>query len=418
MRKRTSARPVLPLFVFVTLMSMLMATGCQPRNQFIPPPLAKVTVAKPVERPVQDYFYTTGQTRAVSSVELRARVIGYLKEIRFKDGDQVKKDQVLFVIDQAPYQAIVDSAKAALEKSRAQLLLAEQELARTEVLARENAATASKLDLQSAQRSVAVADVTAAEAALRQAQLDLDYTFIRAPFDGRIGRHLVDLGNLISSGQTVLASLESVDPIFAYFNVSEQDLLNFIERQKTGSLPLLNDSDPIDLELALGNSDNFLFKGTLDYREFGINPRTGTTDRRAVFPNSGVSLVPGLFCRLRAPMGPPRNRLLVDERAVQTDQRGHFLTTVNSKNIVELKFVKIGTLDKGLRVIESGLNPDDLVVINGLQRARPDATVEPTETSMLARLEQEKNVRSRDASPEPEKKSSEKDSKDSPDNSR
>lgn len=366
---------------------LCLPVGCQPRNQFIPPPPSDVTVAHPIERPVQDYFYTTAQTAAVASVELRARVSGYLHEIRFKDGDLVKKDQVLFVIDQAPYQAALDSAKASLDKAKAQLNLAEKQLARTQVLARESAATESTLDIQNAERAAAVADVASAEAALRTAELNLDYTEVKAPFDGRIGRHLVDLGNLIATSETMLATLESVDPIFAYFTLSEHDLLRFMELQKTGKLEPINDADPPVLEIALGSSDNFLFKGKLDFREFGIDPKTGTTSRRAVIPNPDILLVPGLFCRIRAPLGSPRTRVLIDDRAVSTDQKGNFLLLVDDKNVVELRYVTLGLLDGGLRVVESGITSQDRVVINGLQRARPKTTVNPLESTMQARTD-------------------------------
>ncbi|WP_437192541.1 efflux RND transporter periplasmic adaptor subunit [Planctomicrobium sp. SH527] len=375
-----------PLLLVAGLGLVLIAGGCQPRNQLVQTPPPKVTVAVPVEKPVQDYFYTTGQTRAVASVQLRARVSGYLDEIRFKDGDMVKKDQVLFVIDQAPYQAALDSAVASLAKAKAQLNLAEKQLQRTSALAKENAATESNLDIQQSHREAAVADVAAAEAAMRQAQLNLDYTEIKAPFDGRIGRHMVDLGNLVAIGETLLASLEAVDPIYVYFTLSEQELLTFMEGTKTGSIPVIDETDPPLFELAIGSSDNFLFQGKLDFREFGINPQTGTTDRRAVFQNSDVTLVPGLFCRLRAPVGPPKERLLVDERAVSTDQRGKFLLVVNAENKVELKIVKVGPLHQGLRVIESGIAKTDRVVINGLQRARPESVVDPTEVPMEARI--------------------------------
>jgi RND family efflux transporter MFP subunit len=366
---------------------LVSLAGCQRSNQFVEPPPPKVTVAVPVREPVQEYFYTTGQTRAVASVELRARVGGYLQKILFKDGDLVEKDQMLFQIDPAPYQAQLDSAKAALERAEAQLVLAERQLNRTRLLARENAATESNLDIQEAERASALANVAGAKAALREAQLNLDYTEIRAPFAGRIGRHLVDLGNLITAGTTLLASLETVDPIYAYFTLSETDLLRFMEMQKTGELQSISDSDPPQFDMALGSSEQFLYHGKLDFREFGIDPATGTTERRAVFPNTDVTLVPGLFCRLRAAVGPPREQLMVDERAVGTDQRGKFLLVVSSKNEVELRMVKLGGVQNGMRAILSGIQPDDHVVINGLQRARPGGTVNPELVPMRKRLE-------------------------------
>ncbi|MBX3438667.1 MAG: efflux RND transporter periplasmic adaptor subunit, partial [Planctomycetaceae bacterium] len=353
----------------------------QQRAEYVPPPPPNVTVAVPLERPVQEYFEAPGQTRAVAVVELRARVDGYLKEIHFRDGELVTEGQLLFVIDKAPYQAIVASAEAALAKSKAQLRLSEQQLIRTRSLAARQATTESTVDIQEAEQAAATADVAAAEAALQQAQLNLSYTEIYAPFAGRMGRHLIDIGNLIQSEMTLLTSIESVDPIHAYFNVSESDLLRFREMQREGKLKI-SDADPITIELALGDSGDFAFKGTLDFREFGIDPSTGTTQRRAVFPNADGMLIPGLFARIRAAVGDPQDRLLVEERAVSADQRGAYLLVVDDQNIVQYRPVELGLLEDGIRAIESGLNPHDRVVVNGLQRARPGTEVAPETVEM------------------------------------
>jgi RND family efflux transporter MFP subunit len=218
---------------------------------------------------------------------------------------------------------------------------------------------------------------------VRQAELDLGYTEVRAPFSGRIGRHLVDIGNLVTSGTTLLANVESVDPIHAYFNMSEADLLRFLEMQREGTLRI-SEADPIGIDLAIGEEGAFSFSGKLDFREFGVDPSTGTTTRRAVFDNADGRLIPGLFVRARAAVGDPRPRLLVEERAVSSDQRGDYLLLVNDKNVVEYRSVKLGRADAGLRVIESGLNAGDRVVINGLQRARPGAEVTPEDATMSA----------------------------------
>ncbi len=261
------------------------SAGCEARNQFQAPPPPKVTVAVPLQRPVQEYFETTGQTRAASYVDLRARVGGYLKEVNFHDGQLVKQGELLFVIDKATYQASVASAQANLAKMRAQQRLADQQLVRTRALAQKDAATESALDTQEAQRASALADVAGAEAALREAELNLDYTEIRAPFAGRMGRHQVDIGNLIVAGTTLLAHLETVDPMDAYFTLSERDLLRFMEMMKEGKLKVISEADPPKLDLALGDTGQFNFHGKLDFREFGIDPTTGTTERRAIFPN-------------------------------------------------------------------------------------------------------------------------------------
>jgi len=340
----------------------------------------------PLQRPVQEYFEAPGQTRAVSMVELRARADGYLKEIHFQDGELVEKGRLLFVIDQAPYEAALASAQATLVKAQAQLRLSEQQLARTRLLAARQATTESTLDIQEAERASAAADVALAEAALQQAQLNLSYTEIHAPFAGRMGQHLVDVGNLVQSETTVLSSLESVDPIHAYFNVSESDLLRFRNMQRDGTLKL-TESDPIPIELALGDTDQFAYIGTLDFREFGVNPETGTTQRRAVFANADGQLIPGLFVRMRAAVGDPQERLLVEERAISSDQRGEYLLVIDEQNIVQYRPVTLGLLNNGIRAIESGLNLTDRVVINGLQRARPGTEVTPELAEMGAYLE-------------------------------
>jgi RND family efflux transporter MFP subunit len=322
----------------------------------------------------------------VSLVELRARVDGYLKEIHFQDGELVEKGDLLFVIDQAPYEAALASANAALAKAKAQLRLSEQQLARTQLLAARQATTEGTLDIQEAERASAAADLALAEAALQQAQLNLDYTEIHAPFAGRMGRHLVDVGNLVQSGVTLLGSLESVDPIHAYFNVSESDLLRFRNMQRNGTLKR-TESDPIPIELALGDTGEFAYSGMLDFREFGIDPETGTTQRRAVFANADGQLIPGLFVRIRATVGEPQERLLVEERAISSDQRGEYLLLIDDQHVVQYRPVKLGLQKNGLRAIESGLNPHDRVIINGLQRARPGSEVTPELAEMGAYLQ-------------------------------
>lgn len=394
-------------------------TGCRPKNELQLPPPPVVTVAKPLERPVVEYFQTTGQTRAAEMVEFRAQVSGYLKEVGFKDGEFVEKDRLLFLIDPHRYQAAVKSAEASLLKAQAAQKLADAQLKRVQTLVTQrNAATKEQLDEAEAQKASADADVAAANSAISRAKLDLGFTEIKAPFAGRMGRHEVDVGNLVEVGTTRLAKLESVKPIHVYFTVSESDLLRFLD-SPAGELFASGGGSP-EIELALGEGSEFKIKGgKLDFGEFGVDPATGTTLRRAVFDQPPPTLVPGLFVRVRMAVGDPQPKLLVEERAISADQRGDFLLVVTEKkneeadgnaqtkpagrraagpkpnapkpgapqapavrHVVEYRPVKLGRSDHGLRVIEEGLKAGEWVVINGLQRARPGADVQPEEAKM------------------------------------
>ncbi len=355
---------------------ILLAAGCEKPNTYAPPPPPKVTVATPLSQRVQEYYSTVAQTRAMNRVELRARVNGYLNSVQFRDGDTVQQGQLLFEIDRAPFEATLRSAMATLSKAKAQLELSDRQLARTEPLVTRQAVSQNELDEIIAQQAAAAADVQAAEAAVREAELNLNYTEIRAPFTGRIGRRMVDPGNLVQPGETLLATLESIDPIHAYFTLSESDLLRFLEMRRTGEIP----SDPegrTPIELAIGDSDHYAYQGYIDFSEFGVDPQTGTTERRGIFPNADGSLRPGLFVHIRYPIGGPQERLLIDDSAIGSDQRGDYVLVVGPEKKVEYRPVTLGTLYGKERVILKGIEASDQVVVEGLQRARPGAEVVP-----------------------------------------
>ncbi len=363
--------------------------GCERANEFKPPPPPKVTVAQPVEQDVVNWMEFTGATQATARVELRARVNGYLKEIRFKDGATVKQDEVLFVIEPAEYEVAKASAQAELRKTQTAMQLEQAEFNRVQEAFRKGAVTPSERDIQAAELASAQANVDAAQAALDRAELDLSYTKILAPMDGRIGRHLVDVGNLVLREQTLLAIIESLDPIDVYFNVSESDLLRFMAMMRQNTLPDPNKNPPV-LHMGLANEAGFPNEGYLDFREFGVNPNTGTVLRRGRFHNTNGTLVPGLFVRIRASIGDPTPRLLVEERALGSDQRGDYLLVVNHEQTVEYRPVKLGISVGSLRVVEAGIEKTDWVVVNGLQRALPGAKVDPEQTPMV--VEQEKSA--------------------------
>ncbi len=357
--------------------------GCQQKNAFQSPPPPEVTVARPIERPVADTVQFTGTTEASAKVDLRSQVTGYLKKITFKDGADVKKGELLFVIDQAPFEAKYNSAEANLQKAEAELKLAQSSLRRIQNLYNRSAATETELESQQAQAASKAADVKAAEAAKEEAKLELDYTEIHAPIDGRIGRHLVDVGNLVESDQTLLATIESIEPIYAYFDVSESELLKFREMLRKNELPN-PEKHPPALYLGLSDEQGYPHQGHLDFRQLGVDPETGTILRRGVFPNQDRFLIPGLFVRIQATVGEPVKRLLVEERAIGTDQRGSYLLVLSEENKVEYRPVQLGISTDGMRVIRKGVGPQDWVIVDGLQRARPGESVRPKKEKMIA----------------------------------
>jgi RND family efflux transporter MFP subunit len=354
--------------------------GCAERNVFVPPPPPDVTVATPIERQLGDTIEFTGSTQATASVDLRARVNGYLESIEFQDGQIVKQGDLLFVIERAPFESALHGAQANLEKALAAQQLAEANLARTTELFRRNVTSQQELDVQRAQSETARAEVAAARAALEQAELNLNYTEIRAPIGGRIGRRLVDEGNLVQAESSSLGMIESLDPIYAYFYVSERDLLRFRELGGNHRGPQLEGEEPREppvLELGLAAEEDFEYRGLLDYQDLGVDPATGTIMRRGVFANPDNRLLPGLFVRIRQSIGEPQTRLLVESRALGSDQRGDFLLVVDEQNRVEYRPVELGVSVDGMRVIEKGIRAGERVVVNGLQRARVGAEVVP-----------------------------------------
>jgi RND family efflux transporter MFP subunit len=360
-----------------------MLVGCNRANQYIAPPPPAVTVAQPVERQITHQLEFTGTTRAPETVEVRAKVMGYLEKIDFQDGAQVKAGDLLFVIEQGPFEAALDSAEAALQKAEASLVLAKADLARTEPLVQRGALTAQELDVKRADVATAAADVASAKAAVRQAELDLAYTQVKSPVTGVASRHMVDVGNLVEPGTTVLTRVEAFDPIHVYFAVSEADVLEFLRLRGDMSLESIRENPPV-LYMGLSAEEGFPHEGKLDFAEAGVDPDTGTQMRRGVFPNPDRKLLPGLFARVRLPVGDPQPGLMIPDRAVAADQRGDYVLVVNDKNIVEYRPVKLGMRVGPMRVVAEGVGPQDWIVINGLQRARPGAPVKPERTAELA----------------------------------
>jgi RND family efflux transporter MFP subunit len=367
--------------VSVCAAAIATAFGCAKPNEYMAPPPPAVTVAQPIERELIQQLEFTGTTRSVEAVDIRARVMGYLKSIEFEDGAIVQAGDLLFVIEPAPFEAALDSAKAALQRAEASLSLAKATLTRAERLPA-GAISAQEVDVQRANVATAEADVASAKAAVRQAELDLSYTQIKSPFTGRVSRHLVDVGNLIQPGETALTRVEAYDPIHAYFAVSESDVLEFIRANQMTTMETIREHPPV-IYMGLSGEQGFPHEGHLDFAELGVDPQSGTQMRRGVFPNPDGALLPGLFGRIRLPVGQPEPGLMLPDRAIATDQRGDYVLVVNEKDTVEYRPVELGMRIGGMREIRTGVEKGDWVVINGVQRARPGAPVKPERTDEI-----------------------------------
>ncbi len=356
-------------------------TGCARAPAVAPTPPAAVTVSVPVEQEITDYAEFTARTAAVDSVEVRAHVWGYLNKVNFKEGALVNKGDVLFELDPRPYEAILNQAKAKVTQDEAQLKYDEAEHQRNLNLVGTGAASRSDLDKTAAARGVDVANIAADKAVVASRQLDLDYTKVLAPVSGRVSRYVVTVGNLIQSGDqgggTLLTTIVSVDPMYAYFDVDEGTVLRVRKLVREGKADSPREGQIVKVRLALANEDEFPHEGTIDFVDNQVNPKTGTMRLRGVFPNKDQVLVPGLFGRVRVPIGRGHKALLVTERALDTDQGQKILYVVNEKNEVGVRPVQLGTLRGGLREIVDGLKPGERVIVKGLQLVRPGATVEP-----------------------------------------
>lgn len=338
-----------------------------------PPP---VTVSKPVQKSITEWDEYTGRFTAVETVEIRARVSGFIELIHFKDGQIVKKGDLLFVIDPRPYKIAVDQAKADVERAQAKLEIASHDVDRATPLARNQTITDRELDTRKAVQRDAAGGVGSAEAALRQAELNFEWTAVRAPISGRISDRRVDAGNLIvggSTGATLLSAIVSLDPIQFIFDGSEADFIRYLRLAAAGSRPSSRDvQNPVAVRLA--DEKDFKHQGRMDFVDNVVNPKSGTIRGRAIFDNKDGLLTPGFFGRLRL-FGGERELLLVPDSAIASDQASKIVFTVADDGMVATKKVELGPIVDGLRVVRAGLAPTDRIVIDGLQRARPGQKV-------------------------------------------
>jgi RND family efflux transporter MFP subunit len=372
------------LIVVSSLLVILSGCSDQPKPQ--PPPPPKVTVAQPVHRRVTDYLDLSGNTQAVYTVQLVARVTGYLEQVLFRDGQLVKKGQPLFVIQRNTYENNLQQAEAAIQQYTAQLAYAESQFTRFSNLAQNKAAAQSDIDNWRFQRDQARANLRSAEAQRDLAVLNLSYTEVRAPLDGRIDRRLKDPGNLVGSdGNTVLAQINQVDPIYVYFNISDLDMARLLKR--TGGVPGPSDDRKWPMQAGLPGEDGHPHKGRLDFAAISLTSTTGTLLMRGVLTNPDGRILPGLYTRVRVPVE-ERAAFLVPDAAIGHDQQGAYVFVVNDKNVVERRGVKTGPAVDALRAIDDGLKGQEWVVVNGLLKAAPGRQVTPERESGAGKPEQ------------------------------
>jgi RND family efflux transporter MFP subunit len=354
--------------------------GCdqsQSQAQAAPPAPPQVTVAHPMKKTVADEEEYVGRFVAVDAVEVRARVSGYLDAIHFRDGQMVKAGDRLFTIDRRPFQTALDQAQATLDQAKANLAFADNDLARGKSLVLDTTITKQALDQRVQAKRVAEATVGAQEAAVRQAGLDLEFTELKAPVTGRIGDRRVSIGNLVTGGTngstTLLATIQSTDPIRFEFTWDESSYLRFLRAHKDARSPAMN----VPVKLKLIDEAAFAREGHLDFIDNAIDRSSGAIRGRAEFPNPDGTLTPGMFARIRIAMAPLAEALLVPDMAIGTEQVRKFVLVLDAEDVAQPRYVTLGRLVGGLRVIKSGLKPDDRVVINGLMRVRPGVKVAP-----------------------------------------
>ena len=375
--KISTIKKAILLSVFCGIVSGVFS-GCEkaPPTQRKAP---EVTVAAPIEKEVRRYHDFTGNTQATESVDIVARVEGFLEKVHFEDGADVQKGDVLFTIEQDVFQANVEQAQAMLESTIAEQKRAQADLSRVEQAVKTGAVSEQEVDLKRAERDIAKAAVAQAKASLEQANLQLSYTTVSSPITGRISRRYVDVGNLVGSGEkTLLTRVARFVPMYVYSNISETQLIRLLK--KSGKADQERRASGAKLYIGLADEDGFPHEGIIDYIDNQLDPTTGTIQIRAKLENKERIFYPGMFVRIRIPSPKKTPALLVSEKAIGTDLGGKFVLIVGNDNVVERRYVKLGQLYEDMRVIEESIKSGERYIVKGLQRARPGLPVTPKET--------------------------------------
>jgi RND family efflux transporter MFP subunit len=358
------------------ILAFTALSGCE-QNNFVPPPPPKVDVGLPVQQNVTRYLDATGNTAPIQTVDLVARVQGVLQSINYKDGSLVKAGTTLFTIEPEPYKLKLEQAQAAEAGAQATMKQAEIDYKRQVDLVAKQAVSQATLDSATTTRDNAQASLQQAQASTKIAAINYGYTDVAAPFDGIVSAHLVSAGELVGAASpTQLATIVQLDPIYVNFNVNEQDVLRVRAEAKRRGLTT-SDLTRLPIEVGLQTETGYPHKGNLDYAAPTINQSTGTLAVRGILANPDRVLLPGYYVRVRVPFDQQQDALLVPDVALGSDQAGRYVLVVNSENVVEQRKVRTGQAEGDLRVIESGLKPDDRVVIAGLLRAIPGQKVDP-----------------------------------------
>jgi RND family efflux transporter MFP subunit len=369
---------------------LLWPNGCsqKPAAATSPAP-PTVDVSYPLQREVTDYADYVGRTEAIDSVEMRARVSGYLEKVNFKEGDLVKKGQVLFEIDPRLFQAQVANSLGQVGSAQATLKRAEADNARYKMLDAKTPGAVSQQDVDKYQATAdqARADLLTAEADLDQNLLNLGWTKVTAPVDGRVSRYFVTVGNLVTQDQTVLTTIVSTGPIYAYFDMDDTRVLRLRQLTRDGKAKFGQDGAAVPVYLELENEKGFLHRGQIDFEDNHIAPNTGTLRVRGIFANEDRALEPGYFVRIRVPIGLSHQAFLIPDRAIDNDLGRKVLRVVDDKNQVVSRPIEVGAMYDGLRVIEEGLEHYDRVIVSGLMQVRPGMTVQPKLVDLPAAAE-------------------------------